>query len=405
MTRAKFAAVSAVGLVLIAAGGVALALANRRPPAGAEPPPDDARAVLKGHGTWAMSLTFSPDGKTLAAPGKEGQVRLWDPATGREATALEGGVVPLAFSPDGRTLVTGGAGSRKLTPPGQPALPPADDALVRLWRVAGGERTATFQVPPCPPPYPQVVDFVSAASAAFSPDGKTLAVGVSRRDYDHGPVGAVVLWNLATGQVAHVRRPTPGVAGDVAPGFSAALPWAFLRSHGSFGFVPAVAYVLGGAALASTDGRDVSLWDVAGDRERGLLAAGDRPEGASYACLAASADGVLVAAGEARPARFGRDDLPCRAIVWDAATGRRVAALGGHAGAVLAVAFRPDGKALATAGADGVVRLWDLPGGTESAALRGHEGAVLAAAFSPDGKTLATGGQDGTVRLWDVPAK
>ena len=403
MTRAKFAAVSAVGLVLIAAGGVALALANRRPPAGAEPPPDDARAVLKGHGTWAMSLTFSPDGKTLAAPGKEGQVRLWDPATGREATALEGGVVPLAFSPDGRTLVTGGAGSRKLTPPGQPALPPADDALVRLCRVAGGERTATFQVPPCPPPYPQVVDFVSAASAAFSPDGKTLPVGVRRSYIDRGWIGAVVMWDLATGQVTHVRRP---VAGDVAPGFSAALPWAFLRSHGSFGFVPAVAYVLGGAALASTDGRDVSLWDVAGNRERGLLAAGDRPEGAtSYACLAASADGALVAAGETRPGRSARDDLPCRAIVWDAATGRQVAALGGHAGDVLAVAFRPDGKALASAGADGVVRLWDLAGGTESTTLRGHEGAVLAAAFSPDGKTLATGGQDGTVRLWDVPAK
>ena len=186
MSHMKFSAVSAVGFLLVVAGGVALALANRRPPGGAEPPPDDARAVLKGHGTAVASLAFSPDGKTLAAPGLGGQVRLWDPATGREATALATGGIPLGFSPDGRTLVTGGGSSRKLAPPGQPAPPPADDAVVRLWRVAGGERTAAFRVPPSPPPYAHFVDSVSAASAAFSPDGKTLAAGVRRSYIDRG---------------------------------------------------------------------------------------------------------------------------------------------------------------------------------------------------------------------------
>src|SRR5262249_57931060 len=66
------------------------------------------------------------------------------------------------------------------------------------------------------------------------------------------------------------------------------------------------------------------------------------------------------------------------------------------------LAVSPDGKLVAAAGQDKLVRLWDADKGNEVRVLRGHAGDVSAVAFTPDGKRILTGGDDKTVRLWDV---
>ena len=73
-----------------------------------------------------------------------------------------------------------------------------------------------------------------------------------------------------------------------------------------------------------------------------------------------------------------------------------------HDAAVNAIAFSPDGKLLASAGDDFVVRIWDLANGREVRALTGHGKEVFAVAFSPDGKVLASGAGEPNIRLWNV---
>ncbi len=64
--------------------------------------------------------------------------------------------------------------------------------------------------------------------------------------------------------------------------------------------------------------------------------------------------------------------------------------LSGHTECVNAVAFSPNGKALATAGSDCLLKLWDVATGKETFSVK-HPLNATSVAFSPDGKLLAVG--------------
>ena len=71
-------------------------------------------------------------------------------------------------------------------------------------------------------------------------------------------------------------------------------------------------------------------------------------------------------------------------------------------GSILAAAFSPDGKFLATGDSNGEVRLWQVAEAQPLLTYQGHTSWVFSVAWSPDGLTLASGSYDQTVRLWNV---
>jgi WD40 repeat protein len=85
-----------------------------------------------------------------------------------------------------------------------------------------------------------------------------------------------------------------------------------------------------------------------------------------------------------------------------AANSQPSAALHGHTAGVISVAFSPDGKLLASGGADTQIRLWDVAGRRELVVLEAHTGPVTVVRFSPDGKHFLSGGAEGALHLWDV---
>jgi WD40 repeat protein len=147
------------------------------------------------------------------------------------------------------------------------------------------------------------------------------------------------------------------------------------------------------AAIGLEDG-DTVLIELDSAKTRTIATAHkSRSKGEPYGtyAVAFSPDGKSLATA-------GRDGM---VRVSDIATGKVSKEFGKHSSWPEAIAFSADGKRIASAGQDAVIRVWDLVAGKEVATANGHPGHVWRAGISADGKTVITEGGDG-IRIWDA---
>lgn len=324
-------------------------------------------------------ILIAADGRQLFTIDQDGSLYAWDTSGGKPPCRIAGEVgLGAVASPDGRFLAWSGGGSpirlydiaaqrfRDLSPtfsevasveaflPDGKTLLTVDlsAAKVQLWDIESGKERRSFSAYPKKKPPHRVVWQCPYANrrVALSPDGKTLAIGDMDRDL---PVG---LWDMATGKLSHKLNARLTSVND------------------------ALEKVL-----------RVEIGHLARPRIDGYMS--------SHNGLTFSPDGRFVVTWSENPfARSPTDHV----AVWDAATGRAVTKLltDRPIGAG-SVAFAPDGRTLATASADGVIRLWETATWKVRAEFRGHRDRITALAFGPDGRLL-TGGLDTVVLGWDI---
>lgn len=159
-----------------------------------------------------------------------------------------------------------------------------------------------------------------------------------------------------------------------------------------FSPVGSIAYSPDGKILAAGGYREVRLFDAAS----GKLLATLSGHADLVRSVAFSPDGKWLAAGGGLPARSGEIK------VWDVASHQLLRTINGHKDCIYSVAVSRDGKLIASGSYDKLAKLWDAATGAEVRTLKDHIDAVFAVAFSPDGKHLASGAQDRTVKIWDI---
>ena len=326
--------------------------------------PTPFRAMLYGHAADGRSVISQSDGRVFDTgvwPPRPTGVRFAHPGWQRSPNAWE------EQSPDGRFaatwISTGGGNDGRLwrvpRPSSRPSLPPAESARQP-------ERMEHFR------------------SAQIDPRGTRVALWGHQSSRGHGldELLNVRIVDMTTGvaQETIVRPSAPAVEISFSP-------------DGRY-----FATAFGAGIFNSPDVGTARVWETATGRPAGPVLRHRN----SVRCVSFSPDGNTLAAG----------DYAMNILLWDWRTGKEVRPALRHDDIVLSVSFSPDGKYLAAIKADDWSKkpeflVWEVASGKVVIRFR-HKGPYYglreAARFRPDGRAVTTRDANGVLRLWEVPS-
>ena len=305
-------------------------------------------------------------------------------ALGSYAELMKGGKSGAAIVPgksDASRLIQMIAGLAKPQMPPTTLLKAGDVDILRRWVDAGAKADAESPLAPANKATTKAPAIKIASTSlplphargafrniappvqtlAFSPDGKTLAIGTYQR---------ILLCDPATRQITAVWGGQADAVRTVA-------------------FSPDGKWLAAGGGISGAFG-EARLWNVAERRESRTV----RNQSDAVNAVAFSPDGKTLATGSA--------DKSIQ--LWDTATGRPLQTLRDHADSVLGLDFRADGKFLASCGADRSVKIWDTATWKRLYTLGAHDEPVTAVAFAPANGPLVTVSTDHTAKIWNFAA-
>ncbi len=284
-----------------------------------------------------------------------------------------------------------------MPPKSEEPLTPQELSLIKLWIDQGAKAPTTMRMKEkiivnLPPALVKPVRAV-----AVSPDGK--AVAASRGNQVH-------IFELKT-IPADKKGGMDKKEWEYAKTFvdpTLKTPDGKEAKAAHISLVESMTFSPDGKTLATGSFQELTLWDF----EKGTPKTRIAGFADKVTCISYSADGKYFATGGGAPTEDGEIKI------FDA-DGKMVTEIkNGHSDTVFGVAFSPDGWLLATCGADKFVKVFELPhpsfgwplgpGPTTPRLVKsfeGHTHHVMGVGWTPDGKKIASCGADNFVKVWD----